>query len=1381
MSRIFLSHSSHNDAEAKAIHAWLRSEGWDDIFLDLDPERGIKAGERWQNALRRASSVCELVIFLITPEWAASNWCRTEFLVAKQLNKRIFGVLVAPTPLDALPVEMTVEWQVVDLTQNGANIGFEHRGLRFSKEGLDRLKLGLLNAGLDPKYFEWPPVDDPQRSPYRGLAPMEAEDAGVFFGREGPIVDATDQIRGLAEAAHPKFFTILGASGAGKSSFMRAGLLPRLSRENSRYRVLPVIRPGTKSISGETGFSAALAKALAITGHLRTRAEITKACGEMDTSFIRRLLSELLVGSDEGAQSLQLLLPVDQGEELFLTDGADEANLFQELLQDLVSQDDPAIIVMVTIRSDSFEALQSTPALQGIAQHTWSLPVMPTGAYGQVIRGPARRMSEGVRRLELEEPLVEALLEQIGARPAKDALPLLAFTLERLYRDYGGNGQISHDDFRDLGGIAGAIAAAADQAMDEARTVPGVPQAPDEREALLRRAIIPHLAAIDPDSGTPRRRVARLSQLPPEAGPLINLLVDQRLLTRDIEPETSETTIEPAHEALLRQWPLLDKWLEEDFEDLSLAEGVKRARRDWEANDRSAEWLVHKKGRLEWAMRVVDEPTYRSFFNGDDRRYLEEAESEERRRIEAEARRRTLRNFGIAASMVLTFAASWFYIATLQAQKNRTDESIQLTLASLAQSRASSNPDLGIRTALAVWPKSEPISENFADIVASAFSSALPQLRPSIRTTGHGGSIASIAFSQDGERFVSGGWDGYVRVWNTRSGELLGQHKEHNAMVTSVAIGGANNLIVSGSRDKTVRLWSYTTDEPTEIIGRHEELVSSVAISTDGRWILSGGFDDVLKLWGVDGTLMKEFEEPTDDVMSVAFSHDGELLASGGEDNTVRAWKITGELVFERKRIHERGVLSVAFSPKGSRIVSGSNDHTVRIWDISTGKELIRMEGHAGAVFSAAFRSDGNRVVSGGHDRTVRIWDAETGIEMQRLNGHQDQVTSVALSPDDHRIVSGSRDGELRIWDASVWTELNRAFSKGGTVLSVAVSPDGSRVVTGTSGGTLEIWDGLTGQSLETIEKAHARPVTTVAFNSGGTQIISGSQDGTIGLWETNTGKELNRLVDRQNQINSVAFHPQDDWRAMSGGNDEYIKVWDIKAETVIGRMKHDGSVTSMAFSPDGLLIASVGYDNTLRIWDAGTMKEIFRRDFPRAVTSVAFSANGKRIVTGSGDGIPRLWDAESGDELQSYVGHGDNVRTVAFSPDGNRVVSGSDDRSIRIWDMESGVELQRIRGHQGRIYSLTAYLPDNSDDSRIVSGSRDGTVRVWKLPSLDRNVLQKSCEFIPSMNGKRDFGVTGLASDIGIGDEYLNEINQCAHFEPPYPVVWKIAGSRDN
>jgi hypothetical protein len=421
MSRIFLSHSSNDDFEAVGVRDWLTENGWDDVFLDLDPAQGIHPGERWERALTERAARCEAVLFLVSHNWINSGWCRNEYELARKLNKRIFVVLIEDLSIGELPSFLKETYQAVSLARGEDHDlrrivrpgTHEERHVTFSREGLARLKEGLTQAGLDPCFFQWPPENDPNRAPYRGLEPMEDLDAGVFFGRDAPVIQGLDALRGLREAAAARLFVILGASGAGKSSFLRAGLLPRLERDERHFLPLPVIRPERAAISGAKGFVEALSQACAKAGLATTRAEIREKAAQ-GAQALRPILKDLAdrVAKVTGAPKPPTpVVAIDQAEELFWArerpkrKPKDESNYRPEgecllaLLHDLVGRDDPALIILFAIRSDSYDALQHAKALEGLDQELFALGPMPRGSYQNVIEGPAQRLVKAGRKL----------------------------------------------------------------------------------------------------------------------------------------------------------------------------------------------------------------------------------------------------------------------------------------------------------------------------------------------------------------------------------------------------------------------------------------------------------------------------------------------------------------------------------------------------------------------------------------------------------------------------------------------------------------------------------------------------------------------------------------------------------------------------------------------------------------------------------------------------------------------------------------------------------------------------------------------------------------------------------------------------------------------
>jgi formylglycine-generating enzyme required for sulfatase activity len=692
MSRIFLSHSSKDNFEAIALRDWLASEGWNDVFLDLDPERGIAAGQRWEQALNAAASRCDAVIFLVSKNWLASGWCMKEYYLARGLNKKLFAALIDPTKtIDSLPDQLKGVWQALNLVGGQDHRQFparlpdshEERHIAYSQSGLLRLKRGLEKAGLDPKFFAWPPEHEPDRAPYRGLKPQEEDDAGVFFGRDAPIVEAIDRLRGLRKGAPPRLMVILGASGSGKSSFLRAGVLPRLRRDDVQFIPLPVVRPERAALSGENGFINALAVVLRAHPRAKLRAAVQNGA-----SALRPLLADLAkaavterTASDETERPPAFVIAIDQTEELFRTEGREESDALLTILADLAKGDEPTVIVIFTIRSDSYDALQSAKALEGLRQVAFSLLAMPRGAYKDVIEGPARRMEEAGRKLTVEPSLTQKLLVDVEVG-AGDALPLLAFTLEQLYLDYRQTGALQLKDYEESDGLKGAINAAVERAFVRGDADARIPRDREARLALLRRGLIPWLAGVDPNSRTYRRNIALHSDIPPEAAPLIDLLAEERLLSRDIRvtrdpkigTETRESTIEPTHEALLRQWDLLNGWLGEDFARLATLEGVKHAARDWNANARGRSWIAHLGERLDEAQALHARPDIAAKLDKIDLDYLADCANSERA-----ARRQRRFVFGSITALVfaviggLTFRlnedrvrAEWNWIFTMK-------------------------------------------------------------------------------------------------------------------------------------------------------------------------------------------------------------------------------------------------------------------------------------------------------------------------------------------------------------------------------------------------------------------------------------------------------------------------------------------------------------------------------------------------------------------------------------------------------------------------------------------------------------------------------------------------------------------------------------------
>jgi hypothetical protein len=609
MSRLFISHAGADNAAAVALQTWLFEHGYGDIFLDIDPERGLVPGERWQEALRAAANRCEAVLCLVSPAWLASKWCLAEFLSAKLLHKPIFGLIVAPVPLDQLPAEMSAEWQLCQLSGEDRFRTFDIEVLghsahiQFRETGLDLLRRGLDRAGLNARNFPWPPAREIDRAPYRGLKAMETQDAAMFFGRDAWIVRGLDRIRGMVEDGVDHLLMVLGASGSGKSSFLRAGLWPRLQRDDVNFLPLPVIRPQASVISGSSGLAVSLAGAFDQFGQRRAPGDIRDLLSDGSRAFAQ-LLDELcglarrrLVGLGEDSADPVIVLPLDQAEELFNPDGGAEAGRFLDILAAVLGPGagppSRRFVVIATMRSDRYELLQSERRLEPIGRDLFDLPPISPAEFKTVIEGPARRLREAGRNFYIDPALTEQL---IADAQGADALPLLGFTLERLYMDYGAAGKLTLAQYRRLGGVQGSIEAAVESVLAQPGRIPEIPAGREAQEAAMQAAFLPWLARIDPASGAPMRRVAKRAEIPEQSRNLVDRLVEARLLVAD--RRDGADVLEIAHESLLRQWPTLMGWLNADAIDLMLVEGVERAAAEWDRNGRLDAWLGHSGERL---------------------------------------------------------------------------------------------------------------------------------------------------------------------------------------------------------------------------------------------------------------------------------------------------------------------------------------------------------------------------------------------------------------------------------------------------------------------------------------------------------------------------------------------------------------------------------------------------------------------------------------------------------------------------------------------------------------------------------------------------------------------------------------------------------------
>jgi WD40 repeat protein/serine/threonine protein kinase len=600
--------------------------------------------------------------------------------------------------------------------------------------------------------------------------------------------------------------------------------------------------------------------------------------------------------------------------------------------------------------------------------------------------------------------------------------------------------------------------------------------------------------------------------------------------------------------------------------------------------------------------------------------------------------------------------------------------------------------------------------------------------------------VNGVAFSPDGELLASAGGDGAVKIWNSRTGQLVQTFPAHAGSVVSVAFHPDGTHLASVGTDRRAKVWDWRTGrevfaKPCDVMRKQGSAYGVAFGPPDGRGLAVGSAGAV-RVWDwKNDQLLHTFPGHKYDSISVAFSRDGRRLATGAGPEGLKLWDAeAGGLPLRTILGHRHPVGGLAFSPDGEWLASASFDRTVKVWDTTTGELLHTLSSNTGNVECVAFSPDGRRLASGGEDRTVRIWDTATGREVLGLRGHTDSCSCVAFSPDGRRLASASTDGTIRLWDATPLRgnegQATLTFTQHREeIRSVAFSPDGKRIASAELGTFVKVWDAATGE-LSFDFNGNKEVYFCLAWHPDGRRIVSAAWDGrlhTVQVWDVRHGQEVFRLPhDGENftvGYQAVAFSP-DGLYLVTGERNGAVQVWDARTGRAVAPLgSHDREVRGVVFSRDGKYLASASRDGKVKLWDAMRLEDrqeprrTFHVRVPGPSLNVAFSPDGRRLATGGEENTVKIWDVQNGRDLFTLQGHRGEVYTVAFSQngDGRWVASGGEDSTVKVWDSYTGKLVRNFRGHTGLVTSL-AFSPDGK---RLVSGSRDTTVKVWDLTSL--------------------------------------------------------------
>jgi WD40 repeat protein/transcriptional regulator with XRE-family HTH domain len=1159
--------------------------------------------------------------------------------------------------------------------------------------------------------------------PYRGLAAFGPEDARWFFGRERTTAALVSRVAECVDRDLP--LVVFGASGAGKSSLLCAGLVPALAC-------------GALPEAGSADWPV-----LTMTPTARPAAALTERAAKLLGVPAENLCDGIRAGRWSAALRTalgpgggRLVLVVDQFEEVFtLCEQESERQAFIGALCDASRPreggEGAAALVVLGVRADFYGRCLAYPELLGAVQdNQFAVGAMSREELVEAIIGPAR-----VAKLDLEPGLVEVLLRDLGIEHGADqeyaayeprVLPLLSHALLTTWQQRQGT-RLTVAGYQLTGGIHGAVAATAER----------VHTSLDAAARQEARRLLLHLVRVGEDSEDSSRRTERsrlVSESADQVASVVALeaLVVARLLTLDRD------SVEITHEALLRAWPRLRGWIDTDRAWLLIRQQLTEAAEAWDREGRHPATL-YRGPRLATAREWVEEAGSGAGLTPLADEFLD-ASNQREHDVQQAVRRSTRRLHQLVAGLTVLFLlAAGATMYAVQAQGNVIEQrnlAISRKVASEATALRAVNPTFAGQLSLAAY-RLVPTVEARSSLLGSWAAPHATVVTSGAELT------ATLALSPDNRTLATTTRSGAVRLWDVTDPwhpTALTTMTGHSDVVVSAAFSSDGRLLATGSQDETVQLWDLVNRHEPRVLGTihgNTDGMESVAFAPTGAVLATADDDRTVRLWDVTDpqqpTALGRTSEHSDALLAVVFSPDGHTLATVGRDRTVRLWDVADRSSPRSlSTLPGRTELAAVFSRDGHVLITAGQDRTVRLWDVVDPRQVsvaATLPGHDDTIRALALSGDGHMLATVGDDRTIRLWDVTDPHQpgaLAVLTGHTDAITSLVFSRDGHTLATASAGDTARLWEVTGPVLADHA----GAVYAVAFSPDGRILATTGDDRTIRLRDVSDPRrpSLLATLTGHTDTVRSVAFSPDGRLLATASWDRTARLWDVTDPRRpslLATVTGHDDNVRWVAFSP--DGRMLATTSDDHTaQLWDVRnprEPTILSTLSgHSDTVRSVAFSPDGRVLATASWDGTARLWNItnpqkpktlGTIT-----NHKQAMRSIVFRPNGHVLATTSWDGTVRLWDVANPQRpsaLATLTGHNAMVFGAAFSPDGHTLAITSVDGTVRLWDV---TDPQRpnalavlLTEHLAAVFAV-AFSPDGHT---LATTAQDRTTRLWE------------------------------------------------------------------